>query len=782
MPQSTSLQLLCRLLCCAAVLGWCFRPLPAEPLPERLLTGQVLDPSGASVAGARVAATASGRAYSAITDQRGEFSIPLPPGTYTLTVAADGFTDAIRTVAVTGHSSSHLAIELQVAGPDELVTVTETAAGSYQVLTTRSATKTPTSLVDIPQSISVVSGDQIKDQMMMSIGDVVRYVPGLTAVQGENNRDQVVIRGNSSSADFFVNGVRDDVQYFRDLYNIERVEALKGPNAMIFGRGGGGGVINRVTKEAGFAPLREIDLQGGMFGHKRIAVDVDQPFGGRAALRFNGVYENSDSFRRFVGLERRGLNPVLTLAPDGRTRIVMGYENFEDRRTADRGIPSFAGRPADVEVSTFFGNPDESRVRARVHLGTTAVEHQAGRLNLRDTIFVGDYDRGYQNFVPGAVYADKSRVMLSAYNNATHRRNVFNQTDLTYTAFTGALRHTLLWGAELGRQRTNNLRNTGYFNNTLTSIAAPYANPLVGVPVIFRQSATDSDNRVSANVAASYFQDQLELSRFVRVVAGVRVDRFDLSFHDNRTGDNLRRIDRLISPRTGVIFKIAPPMSVYGSYSVSWLPSSGDQFSALTAVTQQLKPEKFSNFEAGLKWGVRRNLSLTAAVYRLDRTNTRATDPNDPARIIQTGSQRTNGFELGLNGSLTRKWRVAGGYAYQDAFVVRATASALAGARIAQAPHHTFSLWNSYQLSPRLSAGLGVLSRSDMYAGIDNTVTLPGYARADAALYYSVTEKIRIQVNLENLFDRVYYINANGNNNISPGFPRAARVGLIARL
>ena len=182
-----------------------------------------------------------------------------------------------------------------------------------------------------------------------------------------------------------------------------------------------------------------------------------------------------------------------------------------------------------------------------------------------------------------------------------------------------------------------------------------------------------------------------------------------------------------------------------------------------------------------MKSDLRRYLSMTAAVYRLDRTNTRATDPNDPTRIVQTGSQRTNGFELGVNGSITRAWKVAGGYAYQDAWITSATAAARAGAQVAQVPHHMFSLWNNYQFHPRLGAGLGVLSRANMFAAIDNVVTLPSYTRADAAIFYSLTEKMRLQANVENLFNRRYFINADTNTNISPGFPRAARVALIVR-
>src|SRR5499426_2999329 len=160
--------------------------------------------------------------------------------------------------------------------------------------------RTPTPLRDIPQSVTVTSKELIHDQLMLGMGDVMRYTPGISVHQGENNRDQLVIRGNNTSADFFLNGVRDDVQYYRDLYNLERVEALKGPNAMMFGRGGGGGVVNRVTKEAVFQPFREATLQGGAYSHKRFAADLDQPLSDTVAIRLNGMYENSDSFRQDV--------------------------------------------------------------------------------------------------------------------------------------------------------------------------------------------------------------------------------------------------------------------------------------------------------------------------------------------------------------------------------------------------------------------------------------------------------------------------------------------------
>jgi catecholate siderophore receptor len=746
------------------------------------LRGRILDPTHAAIVGAQITANSDILAakVSAVTGEQGAFEMHLPPGKYVIKVVKDGFVEISQSVEVSSPVVDLPEIVLAVAPVRAAMTVSERTG--YLAPASSSATKTLTPLRDVPQSITVVTNEQIQDQMMTSIGDVVRYVPGVTASQGENNRDQLVIRGNSTSADFFLDGVRDDVQYYRDVYNLDRVEALKGPNAMIFGRGGAGGVINRVTKEAGPTPLREITIDGGSYGDKRFTVDLDQPVNDKFACRVNGMYENSGNFRDYVNLERYGIDPTITINPSKNTRITLGYENFRDNRGSDRGIPSFQGLPLDVPVNTFFGNPNLNTVRALVNIGTATIEHQiTAALTIRNRTLIGDYDRGYQNFVPGAVNAAGTQDSLSAYNNATQRRNIFNQTELTYIAPTGRLKHTLLAGVEVGRQLTNNFRNTGYFNNTDTTLLVPLSNTVIGTPTTFRQGATDADNHPRTNIGASYLQDQIELSSHVQLIAGLRFDHFDLQYHNNRTGENIRRIDNLVSPRLGLVYKPIAPVSIYASYSVSFLPSSGDQFSSLTTVTQQVKPERFNNYEAGVKWDFVRFLSLTTAVYRLDRTNTRSTDPNDPTRIVQTGSQRTNGYEIGLTGSVTRAWKIAGGYAYQDAFVNRATTAARAGAQVGQVPHNTFSLWNSYQIIRRLGAGLGILNRSDMFAAIDDTVVLRGYTRADAAVYYSLTEHLRVQANVENVFDKKYYLNADNNNNISPGSPRAFRIGLTAR-
>src|SRR5829696_6222264 len=270
--------------------------LAQTPTDKTVLKGKVLDPNRASIEGADVWIGKAGLPSStAVTDRNGEFSVTLAPGDYQVRIAAEGFSETTQTVSLQNNSKP-LEVMLAVGPSSASVTITDMAA--YGVSSINSATKTLTLLRDVPQSISVVTREQIRDQSMSSVADVVAYVPGITSHQGEKNRDQLVRRGNNTTADFFLNGVRDDVQYYRDLYNVDRVEALKGPNSMMFGRGGGGGVINRVTKEAGFSALREFSAQGGSFGNKRFSGDFDQPLGNKFAFRVNGLYENSDSFRQ----------------------------------------------------------------------------------------------------------------------------------------------------------------------------------------------------------------------------------------------------------------------------------------------------------------------------------------------------------------------------------------------------------------------------------------------------------------------------------------------------
>ena len=750
---------------------------------EAVIRGRVVDSSGGAIVGAQVtvASERPGTPTATVTSQQGEFELTVLPGSYVVRISANGFNDSSRRMTLAAGSPTTADFTLAVAGVQELVSV-EAPIG-YSVPAVSSATKTTTPLRDVPQAVSVVTSALIADQRMASMADVTRYMPGVGFAQGEGNRDTPILRGNSTTSDFFVDGVRDDVQYFRDVYNVDRVEALKGPNAMIFGRGGVGGVINRVTRQADWGQAREASLQFGSWNNKRFTADVGRGLNETVALRATGLYEKSDSYREGFNVERYGFNPTVAFRLGPNTTLRGSYEYFHDERIADRGISSFNGRPVVTDPGTFFGDPTQSPTDATVNLVSGLLEHRFNsRVTLRNRLSYGDYDKFYQNVFPGAVNAAGTTVAISAYNNATARQNLFNQTDVIVSAQTGRFGHTLLLGTEFGRQETSNFRNTGFFSSlgaNVTTFNAPLSSPTVSLPLAFRQNATDADNHGVTTIASVYAQDQVALSGQVEAVVGLRFDSFNADVTNNRTASDFTSDDGLVSPRLGLIYKPIQPLSLYGSYSLTYLPRAGEQLSSLSLTNQALDPEEFRNYEVGVKWDVVPSFSFTAALYRLDRGNVIVPDPNDPTASILVDAQRTKGLELGGNGYLTRAWSMAGGYAYQDGEITRSiSATAQAGAVLAQLPKHSISLWNKYDFTPRFAAGLGLIYRGDVFTSTDNLVLLPNWTRVDASLYYNVTSMLRAQVNIENLFGENYYLNAHSNTNITPGSPRAVRVAL----
>jgi catecholate siderophore receptor len=658
------------------------------------------------------------------------------------------------------------------------------AAKGYQAKTNTTAVKTDTKLIDLPQSLTVITQDLIKDQNMQSIADTVRYVPGVGTAQGEGNRDNPIFRGSSSNADMYVDGIRDDVQYFRDLYNIERVDVLKGPNAMVFGRGGSGGLINRASKMADWSNTREMNVQFGAFDKYRLTGDIDHAINDSFAVRLTSLWENSRSYRDGVDAGRWGVNPTVSWRPSDQTKVTLGYEHFEDDRTADRGISSFGGRPVDTDVSTFFGDPNRSRTGVTVDAFNALLDHDFGNgLSIRNRTRYASYDKFYQNIYPGAVNVAGTQVAISAYNNANLRENFFNQTDLTFGLETGPFKHKFLTGMEFGRQENDNFRNTGYFTDigaNATSASVSLANPSYNGAVTFRQSGTDANNHGVTTIAAGYVQDQIELSKHWRAIMGLRYDRFEVDFRNNRNGQEFATHDDLVSPRGGLIYKpFGDDFSLYANYSIAYVPRAGDQLASLTLTNAALKPEEYRNYEVGAKWDIHPDLSATLALYQLDRLNALATDPNNPAISFLVDGQRTRGIELGLSGNITDAWKVMGGYAFQNGeFTKSLSASAKAGNTLAQVPEHTFSLWNRYDITQQWGVGLGSVYRGKMYAATDNTVTLPGFLRFDAAVYYKATKNIQLQVNIENLLDKKYYANADNNTNITPGSPIAVNAGV----
>jgi catecholate siderophore receptor len=674
------------------------------------------------------------------------------------------------------------------------------------------ATKTNTPLLNIPQSVTVLTKEYIRDQNFQSLTDVTRYVPGVAIHQGEGNRDELVIRGVDSSANFFVNGFRDDVQYFRDLYNAQSIEVLKGPSALTFGRSAGGGLVNRTLKEADGTRVYDAAMTVGSYGDRRVSVDAGQAVNENVAVRLNAFYEGSETFRDYGHLERYGINPTVTLKPSDDTKIKLSYEFFHDFRTADRGNPS-QGLPGGAtrfnptgpfapngNLSTFFGSPLYNSAKVEVQTTMAIIEHDFGNgLTVRNGTIYADYNRGYRNIYPGgtgapaaagggAVTPDQTTLSLNAYENYTPRENAFNQTDFVYKTATGPVLHTVAFGTEFGRQTGLSLRNSGQFpqvSPTSSFVLVNPFNPTYFGPVTFNHIASDANSKYRLNIESGYVQDQIELTRYLQLLVGARYDNFDLTALDQNTNTKRARVDDFISPRAAVIVKPIDSVSLYTAWSVSYLPASGDQFSALNPSTIILEPQRFESTEVGAKWNINPKLLLTGAAYQILRANV-------PVNIggglsIPGGMHHIRGFETALTGYVTPDWQAVLGYAYTDARIANdltapgVTPPIVAGNRVQLVPYNQVSLWNKYQIDPVWSAALGVIYFSDSFASSDDSVRLPDFVRVDAAVYAKVNDMWRVQLNVENIFNKGYWATADGNNNISPGQPRTFRATAIAR-
>ena len=665
---------------------------------------------------------------------------------------------------------------------------TERADGpvdGYRATRSGTATRTDTPLKEVPASVTVVPAQLIKDQAMQNLGDVFRYVPGVLMHQGEGNRDQVVIRGNSTTADFYVNGVRDDAQVFRDLYNIERVEVLKGPTGMIFGRGGAGGVVNRVTKTVSDR-VGDASLTLGSYGQRRGTLDYGNKLGDSAAFRLNAMAEGANNFVDGVDLRRWALNPTLTYAFGAQTSLTLDYEHLHDGRVPNRGTPSSNGAPFDAGTSTFFGNAAQSSAHAYVDGLAATLDHDFGNgRQLKNTLRVTRYDKFYQNVYPGNAVNAAGNMTLSAYNNDNQRLNTFNQTDFTTIFSAGGFVHTLLTGMELGHQDSDNKRNTGFFG-AATAVTVPSSNPYA-VATTFRQNTTDANNKVAADIAGLYVQDQIALSKEWKLLGGLRYDYFKVNLEDRRTlvpATNLARTDTGLSPRVGLIWSPGARSTYYVSYSYAFLPSA-EQL-GLGTTNASLEPETAKNYEVGARWDVLPGLTFSTAVFRLERNKVKSVNPAIPGTFVQNGQQRTDGVELGLQGDVTRNWRVYGGYTYMNARVAKpfnsnttATAASLipAGSKVGLVPEHTLSVWNKFNLGHGWGTALGAIYQGAAYTSFLNTVRLPSFARADAALYFTFPgNKTRISLNVENVLNKKYWPTVDGDNNISVGAPLNARL------
>lgn len=654
--------------------------------------------------------------------------------------------------------------------------------------------KTNTPLIDTPQTVSVVTREQLDDQALQDIGDILRYTPGASIGQGEGNRDQITIRGQNTTADFFVDGIRDDVQYFRPLYNIERVEIHKGPNAMIFGRGGGGGIINRVTKSpiAGRS-FGEATASVDSFGAFYLAGDLNLPVGDAAAFRLNGLYEEFNNHRNFYDGRRFAINPTLGAELDDDNRILLSYEYVDDDRAVDRGNPAELRAAADAcsladpcgplagYRDTLFGQPETNRTTLQAHIVKLRVEHDfSDELSFSSTTQYGDYDKLYRNVYPVDAVSNDIRltpaansVTLDGYVDTTDRENFITQGNLLWISETGAFGHSLLLGYEIGQQKSANARQDILFAASNDDQIVVPLSDVIAVPA-FTFPAFNRSTMSDLKFLSLYVQDQISVGDHFDIIGGVRFDRFDLDVNDIQNSLLLSRTDEKFSPRFGAIYKPQENISIYASYAKSFLPRSGDQFLTLDPTNANLAPETFENYEIGVKWDLTPALSLTTALFRLDRDDQSILLDNQGNSTL-SGS-RTEGVEFQLVGKLTNQLQINAGYSYLDGQQRNAASVGGQDLRLFQVPEHMLSLWTKYDFTEQFGAGVGVTHQSSQFATNDNSVRIPAFTRVDAAFYYDVSEQVQVQLNVENLFDETYYPSVHNNDNISTGEPLNARL------
>lgn len=650
---------------------------------------------------------------------------------------------------------------------------------SYNPPTATSATKIEAPLRDIPQTVNVVPQSLLRDQAAQSMQDALKAVPGVGFSHGDGQRDQVTIRGFSAIADQFVDGLRDDALYFRDLSNIEQIEVLKGPASVLYGRGSSGGLINRITKKPG-VNLSEVGLTLGRWNQRRGEFDLARaPQDSPVSYRLTGAIERADSYRDQQLLDRKALAASVLIKPSSDTRVLLQADYLKDSRLTDFGIPAYQGRPVNVSPGTYYGAANARDVdvsRAEVaSLGATLNHRISESLSLRNALRYYDYSLDRDNTLVGSVNEKAMTASLTRGNVQRDESGFFNQTELTQKLELAGMKHQLLYGVEFGRQSKDLL---SYSRANVATVSL--FNPVLPTLPLRIDGKPAADNHSVFKVASAYLQDLVTISPQWKALTGVRYDRFQQETHERQPGKpDLSRTDTAWSPRVGLVYQPSSAWSYYASWSKSFQPS-GETF-ALAANNAQLAPEKTTSEEVGVKWDLPDGkASVTASLFKLERTNIKSVDPTSNT-VVPLGVQRTNGLELTFAAEIAPSWQVWAGYAFLDGEMTTSPAvdagQPVQGKRPTLTPRQSANLWVTKALGHGFGLGGGLNYVGARFANPGNTVTLPGYTTVDAMAYYRMGPW-DVQLKLNNLLNRRYIVAGHGSSpNLNlPGAPRSAQV------
>lgn len=648
---------------------------------------------------------------------------------------------------------------------------------TYDVPTATTATKTKAMLRDIPQTVNVVPQAVIQDQNAYSMQDALRNVPGVSFSVGDAQRDQVVMRGFLTIYDQYVDGVRDDAMYYRDLSNIERIEVLKGPASVLFGRGSPGGLINRVTKKPTPEPVRDVTLIGGTGGQRRgefdVGINTDQ---NPVQFRLTGAVENSTSFRNQYFLDRRVIagTALLNLSED--TKLLLQIDYLHDKRLADQGLPGYHGRPVKVPVETYFGSAagkDQAYNLSIVKSATATLDHR-----INDDLSFHSVLRTYEdslnrNYTTNSVDAAAQKLSISRNTRFRDESGIYWQNELTQKFEFSGIKHAVLYGIELGQQKKAE-RLYGLKNAAIYDLFNPVLSVLPPIPA---GTIAGNDNTTKIEIAGVYLQDLVTLSSQWKLLAGARFDYLRQT-RDDRTAANrdMQRSDNTISPRLGLVYQPIEPVSLYASYNRSFQPLV-DAFT-FKENADQLKPTQTQSLELGAKLDISNRASATLSIFQMTQSNIQVEDPSDPNNALPIGSQRTRGVELTFSGEIAQNWSLIAGYAYLDGKIIASTqntsnGSPFQGKTSSLTPRHSMNLWLKRDLSNGFYVAGGVRIEGARFASADDQLTLPGYATVDLGAGYR-GNKMDMTLTAGNVLNREYFVSAHSgaNDYNMPGAPR----------
>ena len=634
---------------------------------------------------------------------------------------------------------------------------------------------------DATQSVTVVPAEVFRERGAATLTEVLRNVSGISLVAGEGGGargDNFKIRGFDASTDIFVDGVRDIAQYSnRDPFNLEAVEVAKGPSSAYTGRGSTGGSVNQVSKVPTLEQFLDTSFSLGTHTYKRATVDYNQPLGETLAFRMNAMWhERSIPGREVAENARWGLSPALLWGAGTDTRVGIEYFHLDQDNITDYGLPSVAGEVVhEVDSSNWYGFEDLNTEQSKATSTTLRFEHDFDAyIAFRNQLRYQTNDLYMIVTPPRSPDTATDSVTQNPNLRDTGNTLLINQTDVRFAFDTGALRHVLVTGLEVSREEFDRDNRTASLTAPTNSLFHPQPN-LPYDPDFLLTSV----QRNSLDTVAAYLLDTVEVSERWQLSGGVRWDdiQADTETIDFATGavDSLEYDDSMASWNLGLLYRPSPDGTVYVSWGTSFNPSA--ETGTVLAGAESLAPEENESWELGTKWSLWNNrVDLAAALFRTDKSDARSravrTDPHE-----LTGEQRGEGLDLSVTGRVTDRWSVFAGLTLTDSEILQSVAAEEVGNPIARTPEQTFTLWTTYALTPRISAGFGALYVGDQTVSNANPAELDPYWLLDASLAYAVTDQLEIGFNAYNLADEEYIEKAHGGGSHAiPGSSRSMQL------